>query len=88
MQAGVGFDDLRVIHSSMKCIRFDVCKVSGCVALGGDGVSSMKCIRFDVCKCCFGVTTGVVGMSSMKCIRFDVCKSSDVRASQISSAPQ
>ena len=50
MQAGVGFDDLRVIHSSMKCIRFDVCKVSGCVALGGDGVSSMKCIRFDVCK--------------------------------------
>ena len=37
-------------HSSMKCIRFDVCKWSSCHRVYGNHISSMKCIRFDVCK--------------------------------------
>ena len=37
-------------HSSMKCIRFDVCKFDGLAAQGRVAASSMKCIRFDVCK--------------------------------------
>ena len=36
--------------SSMKCIRFDVCKLGAAVVRAGEDSSSMKCIRFDVCK--------------------------------------
>ena len=37
-------------ESSMKCIRFDVCKVFGFGRPPVAHISSMKCIRFDVCK--------------------------------------
>ena len=37
-------------ESSMKCIRFDVCKFPAADMLPHMDVSSMKCIRFDVCK--------------------------------------
>ena len=36
--------------SSMKCIRFDVCKEASELDWGTGMRSSMKCIRFDVCK--------------------------------------
>ena len=36
--------------SSMKCIRFDVCKDGWNERRAGTVRSSMKCIRFDVCK--------------------------------------
>ena len=65
-------------ESSMKCIRFDVCKGSMSLLILRAFFSSMKCIRFDVCK--FDGRNerraGAVG-SSMKCIRFDVCKISN-----------
>ena len=37
-------------ESSMKCIRFDVCKAHGLKQVNLSRISSMKCIRFDVCK--------------------------------------
>ena len=37
-------------RSSMKCIRFDVCKVADKDMPLHVDISSMKCIRFDVCK--------------------------------------
>ena len=37
-------------ESSMKCIRFDVCKQILECADNHLWTSSMKCIRFDVCK--------------------------------------
>ena len=51
MQVGAGdaADELAVL-SSMKCIRFDVCKAFELVVSGACHDSSMKCIRFDVCK--------------------------------------
>ena len=36
--------------SSMKCIRFDVCKMIITCRRSTQRLSSMKCIRFDVCK--------------------------------------
>ncbi len=66
--------------SSMKCIRFDVCKDWTPRVDHARAGSSMKCIRFDVCK--FGLAAGynVAHVSSMKCIRFDVCKISPLAA--------
>ena len=37
-------------ESSMKCIRFDVCKAVEHTVAVERLRSSMKCIRFDVCK--------------------------------------
>ena len=37
-------------ESSMKCIRFDVCKRASLAVMASRCQSSMKCIRFDVCK--------------------------------------
>ena len=38
------------VASSMKCIRFDVCKAGRDDNHVQTRASSMKCIRFDVCK--------------------------------------
>ena len=74
MQVSNGDERVGFPNSSMKCIRFDVCKgvqFGGlCVAV----VSSMKCIRFDVCKDSAMPYAVTFQHSSMKCIRFDVCK--------------
>ena len=48
-------------ESSMKCIRFDVCKLPAADMLPHVDVSSMKCIRFDVCKDTMPGTSGVAG---------------------------
>ena len=61
-------------ESSMKCIRFDVCKAARADDEHPRCVSSMKCIRFDVCKRFIRRDTIKMHLSSMKCIRFDVCK--------------
>ena len=63
-----------IISSSMKCIRFDVCKLVGEDAQHCVETSSMKCIRFDVCKVHTVDERMTFQQSSMKCIRFDVCK--------------
>ena len=51
MQALIPCDLVLVTVSSMKCIRFDVCKADTIYEDVDELVSSMKCIRFDVCKC-------------------------------------
>ena len=61
-------------RSSMKCIRFDVCKVADKDMPLHVDISSMKCIRFDVCKTPGCRRCARYVWSSMKCIRFDVCK--------------
>ena len=50
MQALIPCDLVLVTVSSMKCIRFDVCKADTIYEDVDELVSSMKCIRFDVCK--------------------------------------
>ena len=61
-------------ESSMKCIRFDVCKHDAVTPIVAGVASSMKCIRFDVCKHAGLRRARDALLSSMKCIRFDVCK--------------
>ena len=61
-------------ESSMKCIRFDVCKNIFDSVIQSRYDSSMKCIRFDVCKRAINGGGPMMHLSSMKCIRFDVCK--------------
>ena len=74
MQVAIARKAPRRNRSSMKCIRFDVCKQPAeCVPACISG-SSMKCIRFDVCKPVFNLASNAMTSSSMKCIRFDVCK--------------
>ncbi len=69
-------EHVAVFASSMKCIRFDVCKQITPHVAFLHLPSSMKCIRFDVCKAHGDGHVVFRPVSSMKCIRFDVCKRS------------